>query len=128
MEVLTKKQILEVDDLPRIPVEIPEWGDGVGVYIRKLTSAEHTRLVKEGTDDGGKLAKGFREMIAVFCVVNEAGLPVFLKSDMAALGLKAMSALDRIANAAMEYNGLTDASRDDLAKNSATPTPDSSSG
>ncbi len=99
--MLTREQILGADDLPREEVTIPEWNGSV--FVRALTGHERDALERVLATD--KLS---RATIAAMCVVDEKGNKLFADGDVQALGKKNGAALERIVQAALRFNLLTD--------------------
>lgn len=64
----------------------------------------------------------FFARLAIATVRNADGVPLFRESDVHWLAKKSFRALNRIANAAMRINGLTQQDQDELLKNSETTT------
>jgi len=108
--MLTAKQILALDDLPRREVEIPEWGGSV--YVRALTGAERDQL-ERSLSQSSTIS---RAAIVVMCCVDGDGNPLFSQSDVAALTNKNGQALERIVSAALAFNALTDEALADVGK------------
>jgi hypothetical protein len=119
-----KEQILSADDMPREPLEIPEWG--VTVYVRTLTGRERDRF--EGCWKRNPYVD-IRAILAVMSVVEQDGKPVFTDQDIPALTAKSGRALDRILAVVKRLSGFSDDDIDELKKNSqAIPSVDSCSG
>jgi hypothetical protein len=119
MKLLSKDAILKADDLPRQVVEVPEWGGSV--MVRGLTGSERDKfeasvLVKKGKDYDVKLAD-LRARLVVLSVIDEAGTRLFDDNDVAELGKKSASALNRVFEAAQRLSGLTDQDIEELEKN-----------
>lgn len=107
--MLTRDAILSLSDLKREPVEVPEWGGTV--YVRSMSGAERRQFfVHLGKDE---LTSA--HMVA-WCACDENGNRLFTDEDVEALSKKHGRALDRIANAALKFNGLA-AEAEDEAKN-----------
>ena len=100
--MLTRDAILGMDDLPREEVQIPEWKGSV--FVRALTGSERDQLERMITKDTLSRAK-----IAALCVVSESGERMFTDKDVEALAGKHGGALEKIVNAALRFNALTDA-------------------
>jgi hypothetical protein len=119
MKLLSKDAILKADDLPRQVVEVPEWGGSV--MVRGLTGSERDKfeasvLVKKGKDYDVKLTD-LRARLVVLSVIDEAGNRLFDDNDVAELGKKSASALNRVFEAAQRLSGLTDQDIEELEKN-----------
>lgn len=107
--MLTRDEILSLDDLPRQVVEVPEWKGTV--YVRAMTGTERRQFFLHLANDTLTGA-----MMVCWCACDEAGHRLFEDGDVEALSQKHGKALDRIANAALKFNGLTAEAQDD-AKN-----------
>jgi hypothetical protein len=99
--MLTREQILGMDDLPREEVRIPEWKGSV--YVRALTGDERDQLERMIAKDSVSRAK-----IVALCVVDVKGERLFKEKDVAALAGKHGAALEKIVSAALRFNLLTD--------------------
>lgn len=120
--LLTREQILQAEDLKTEEVHVPEWGGTV--CVRALTGDERDRY--EGSmlvekDDGtyGMRRDRLRATLAALSIVDENGAPLFTAEDVAVLGRKSASALDRVADVARRLSGLTKRDMEELEKNSA---------
>lgn len=128
MTYLSKDDILKADDLPTRDVDVPEWG-GI-VRVRAMSGSERdaydaSRMTK-GPD--GKYTLSFRDAranLVARCVIGDDGALLFNTADVARLGAKSSTALQRVADVAAELSGLADAA-DDLGKDSAAPPSDGS--
>ena len=122
---LTRENILAEDDLKLVEVAVPEWPKcGGHVWVKGLPGDEAEELI--GNADEG--IKGKRAQLLVHTMCNEKGELLFTSDDVEALNHKHTTILDRIADAAMELNGLGVDAQERLAKNSeATPDDDSGS-
>lgn len=115
-----RDKILNAQDLKREAVVVPEW-DGVTVYVRTLTGAERDAFESSILDAAGKVTRdNARAKLVGRCVVDEAGGRVFDEADIAALGRKSASALDRLFSVASRLNGLSNKDVEELEKNSGT--------
>lgn len=113
--------ILSADDLKREPLEVPEWG--VTIFVRVMSGSERDRF------EAAHLKapeKDFRARLAVACVCDEAGAPVFTADDVPALGAKSSAALTRISEVAARLNRMGKEDYDELGKGSG-PSPSASS-
>jgi hypothetical protein len=99
--MLTRDEILALDDLPRQEVKIPEWKGSV--YVRALTGEERDKLERMITKDSVS-----RAGIVALCVVDEKGERLFKEADVAKLAGKHGRALEKIVNAALRFNALTE--------------------
>ncbi|HEX7119395.1 MAG TPA: hypothetical protein VF212_11435 [Longimicrobiales bacterium] len=99
--MLTREQILGMDDLPREEVFVPEWKGSV--FVRALTGSERDQLERMIAKDSVS-----RASIVALCVVDERGERLFSQKDVDALSKKHGQALERIVTAALHFNALTD--------------------
>jgi hypothetical protein len=119
MPLLSKEQILAVDDLTYEDVEVPEWGGTV--RVRMLTGAERDKfeesvMTRKGRQVDVKLAL-LRAKLVALTVVDEAGQRLFEERDVAALGQKSAVALNRVFEVAQRINGLTEKDVNELTEN-----------
>ena len=121
-----RDRILQADDLPREPVEVPEWG--ATVWVRTLTAAERERWEAEAVGEGGRARTRFevRASLVVLAACDEAGAPVFEPGDVPALATKAAPAVIRLFDRALALNAVAPADVERLEKNSAASPSDSS--
>lgn len=114
---LSREQILEADDLPREPVKVPEWGGTI--FVRTMTGLERDEFESAIIADKGKTdMKNFRARLAALTITDEDGNRLFKSTDMAALGRKSASALDRVFAVAQKLNGMSAADMEEAEKNS----------
>lgn len=114
---LTRDQILNSDDAKPKKVEVPEW-DGA-VYVRAL-SGDHMDMW-ETKYLGGRGAKtgnrGLRATLVAYSACDEKGCLLFEEKDIADLGRKSKTALDRVFEAACRANGIGDEEQETIEKN-----------
>lgn len=126
MSLLTKDQILSIDDKPTQDVPVPEWGGEV--RIRTMSASERDKWESETYGDGKVNTVDFRARFVALCIVDEAGKRMFTDEDVNQLGEKSAAALQRVFNAAQALNALTKKDIEELEKNSeAVPSDGSSS-
>lgn len=117
MSLLTKKQVLEADDIKFEIIDVPEWGGQVKVKTMSGPAREmfeKSILGKDGKHDLDNL----RAKFAAACIVDENDNLLFSAKDLEALGNKSFLALDRIFEAGQRLNILTKQDLADKAKNS----------
>lgn len=138
--VLSRDKILASKDLRREWIATPEWAEGdpeSGVYVRELTDAERSRFEREvlqGSSMNGNQAQGFnpnavvnmRARLAVICVVDQDGDPIFESSDIGMLSQKSATLLSRIADVIFRLSGFTTEDQAKIEGNSTAPKEDSS--
>jgi len=114
MAILKREDILNIDDLPKETVKVPEWGGDV--LVRGLTGAERERLESQITKDSDE--NTIRSRLVSFACVGEDGKSLFTEADVAALKEKSAVALSRVFEMAQRLSGLGIAAPEDLRKNS----------
>lgn len=120
VKILTRDDILQVQDLPKELVEVPEW-DGA-VYVRGLTGAERDALEASIVEQRGRSTRmnlmNLRAKLVAMSVVDEEGNRLFSDADVEKLGQKSAAALNRIFEVAQRLSGLTSEDVEELTKNS----------
>jgi hypothetical protein len=113
-----REDIFGVNDRKTATVHVPEWNMTVSIQAfsgAERDSWEQTMLASQKT---GKPIDNFRAKLTALVVVDEQGNRVFSDSDVDALGKKSAKALDRIFEAFMELNKLTNEDVKELEKKS----------
>ena len=125
--MLTKATILDLDDLVRETVPVPEWG--VDVVVRTMTGGERDAFESEISKAGGFVGMdNVRARLIVRTAVDESGARLFTDDDVVALSGKSAAALSRLFDVAARLNGLTKEDKEELAGNSSgVPGADSAS-
>lgn len=118
--MLTKDQILSVDDLPKEEVPVPEWGGSV--FVRTLRGEELSRwqdMLSKQFDQNGKPRTIQKIMATLVClsVCDELGERLFTDSDVDAMDKKSAKVIQRLFDVAKRLSGLTDDAVKDLEKN-----------
>lgn len=103
--MLTRDQILALDDLPRKAVDVPEWD--TTVYVRKFSGRDRFELERLITEASTSEADALGALVAL-CLVDEKGTRLFSSEDVELLQAKNANALTTIAKAAIAFNTLTD--------------------
>jgi hypothetical protein len=117
--MLTRDDILKADDRKVVDVDVPEWGGPVRLRAlsgrqRAEFDAVRARILEAGSKDYGDILM----CLLVRSMVDEDGELLFTDDDADALGEKLHGALDRLFDAAMELNGLSERAIDDAVGNS----------
>ena len=127
--VLSRDQILNVNDVQVQRIEVPEWGGNV--YIRTFMAGEwddfENNLVL--VEDGEKKKAAFKDYRAGFAVLvlcDEQGNKLFDKKDITLLTRKSRAALDRILAKGKALNNVSKSDEEELVE-SLEPTPDGDS-
>ncbi len=119
MALLGRNQILDADDLKTKDVPVPEWGGEVRIKMltgeqRDAYESSMVKMRKDGSPEQN--LENVRARLLVLCIVNEQGEQMFNKADIKLLGRKSAAALDRVATAAQELNGISEADMKELAE------------
>lgn len=115
---LTKEQILGASDSKVQAIDVPEWGGEC--FIRVLPGPDLDAMVTAQARLGGEKSTQPSRLAAEIvgrCLCDENGVRMFADSDIGALAGKSAAVLGRVATAAMELNGLTEASAEAIAGN-----------
>lgn len=118
MGCLTRDDILNASDLKTEKIEVPEWGGHV--YIRGLTGAERDAFESGMVSMRGRHRdvnlENIRARLVALVTVDEDGKRIFADKDIALLGSKSATALDRVFSAARRLSGLTEEDVNELAE------------
>ena len=116
--LLTRDQILGVQDLTFVEVEVPEWGGTV--RVRMMTGAERDSFEAGTVTRHGKRIDvnvvNIRARLVALTVVDEKGERLFTEADVEVLARKSSAALNRVFEAARVLNGLTEEAAADAAQ------------
>jgi hypothetical protein len=128
MGVLTREDILKVEDLKVEKVEVPEWGGDI--FIAEMSGDARDEFEQYAFAQSGKKTDyvHIRAALVAMCAVNEKRERLFSFEDIKALGQKNGLILDRLFDVANRLNKIFGSQREDVAKNSETPQGDSSGG
>jgi len=110
--MLTRDQILGLEDSKKVEVKIPEWGGSV--FIKTMSSLERDSFELDFTEN--KKAN-FRAKLAVKTVCDENGELLFTEKDALELGRKNAAAMSRIFNEASKLNNFSNEDIEELEKN-----------
>jgi len=115
---LTRDAILAADDLKKETVEVPEWGGSV--TIREFTAAERDLFESEWLKGkaAGTETDNIRARLVSRTLITDTGERMFSDAEIAILGNKSATALDRLFTVAQRINGMSGAAVDELEKNS----------
>jgi len=111
-----RDRILAARKLPQIAVPVPEWE--LTVYVRVMTGTERDAYEASVLRDKDTRLENMRAKLVVRCAVDENGNLIFTPDDVEALGGHSWVALNRVSEAAMKVNAMTDASLEELKGNS----------
>ena len=121
--LLSREQILQAEDLPSEVVEIPEWNGSV--IVRGLTGSgrgifQNSIMSQNGNVNSKNVMVDMKEAemrLVAYCVVDENGKRLFAEKDIAELGKKSGSAINRISEVAMRLSGFTQEDLQELTEN-----------
>ena len=126
-EVLTREEILGADDLITEEVAVPEWSESKIVLVASLVGEDRDRLEQEIVRDrDDSIIDNIREKLCARTIVDKEGKRLFGEEDIALLGKKSGTALDRVFEVAQRINRLTAADIKELEKNSGETQPEDS--
>jgi hypothetical protein len=109
-ELLTRAQILAVEDLGSQVVPVPEWGGSV--LVRGLTGRERdlfeASIVRMRGGGVSASLENVRARLVSMTVIDEDGCRLFDDRDVRALGEKSGAVLDRLFDVARRLSGMTE--------------------
>jgi hypothetical protein len=116
--VLDRDAILNVVDARVQRLEMPEWGGAV--YIRVVGSDEYEDFENSLQIADGRASNmaAFRARFSALVLCDAAGKRLFSAEDVPRLNRKARVALDRVVEAGMKLNALSEQDVSDLVGNS----------
>ncbi len=110
-----KESIRAADDLPREPVDIPEWKDGAGkpikVWVRPMMADERDSYEAEllrAQKEGAAGVSNVRGRYLARCTLDEQGARVFEDGDAEWIGQKSARAVERIFDVIIKLSGLAE--------------------
>jgi hypothetical protein len=98
--VLSRDEILRAEDLPRVVVDVPEWG---GRVILQTMSAARRVQFEEYLAEGDPL---LQVKVVAYSLVNEEGQLLFTPADVEGLGEKNFKVIVRLARRAFRLNAM----------------------
>jgi hypothetical protein len=119
MGLLSREDILDVDDKVYEDIEVPEWGGEVrvrGMSGTQRDDYEASILQQNGSDRKVNLANARAKLVAR-CLVDADGRLLFSADDVRALGRKSARALERVFDKARELSGMTEKDVETLTEN-----------
>ena len=115
--MLTRDAILKSIQSVAAEVEVPELGGSVG--INRLSFLDTIRLTTPTENDGDHEQinhQAFLIRLLIACVCDKKGKRLFKDSDFAILEQLPASAMQKMADVALEVNGLSDTAVEDAVK------------
>jgi hypothetical protein len=110
--------ILATNDTREEDVWVPEWKSHV--RMRGLTGSQRDAYEASITVGKGPNqtinARNARAKLVVLCAIKPDGSPLFKTDQVAALGAKSASAVQRLFDSARKLSGLTDEDMDELTE------------
>ncbi len=114
--MLTKDQILNVDDRKYEKVEVPEWGGFVFVSVMSGWERDKYEMDMFNRSKDGE-SPNIRGSLCALCIVDTEGSRLFSHGEMGELANKSGRALDRVFDVAQKLNGMGDEKLKELEKN-----------
>lgn len=111
MAVLTRKAILEAQDLKRQVVQVAEWGGEV--IVTELSAARRLEMEKSLPEEDSRIWP----VLVAFCCVDEQGKPIFSLEDVQILEEKNAKTLIRVGRVALRLNRIGTKESDELEEN-----------
>lgn len=119
--MLTKEQILQVQDLEYRDEEVPEWGGSVRLW--QLTVADRdafeesiSKLKPSGQAE--IIRENFRAKLVARCLGDEEGNRLFSDKEIMQLGKKSAKVVDRLFVICQQINGMSEEDQETFIKNS----------
>lgn len=119
MPLLSKSDILAVDDRQVEDIEVPEWGGEVrmrGLTGKQRDSYEASILDQRGGERKVVLANARAKLVAL-CAIDENGTRLFSGDEVSQLGNKSAVALERLFDAARRLSGMSERDLEKLTEN-----------
>jgi len=119
-KMLSKADIINVNDQVVELVEVPEWGGSV--LVRSISAAERGRIEADlaaykDSHKNDAVVRMFNARLAALAICEQDGKPSFSVNDVEMLAQKSARAISRVAAVAQRLAGLTKADMDALEKN-----------
>lgn len=128
MKRLTGEEILATDDLKREDVPIPEWDTFVTVQELTATARDEyeSSIVQIVGDETRVDSRNLRAKLVAISCVDENGEPLWTPDQVAAIGLKSATAIDRIVDVAKRLSGIGESELAEVGKDLKETASDSS--
>lgn len=114
MAFLTKQDIFAAKDDTIISLDVPEWGGTIG--IKAMTVGERDKYENEFLKNKDRGVDNFRTKFLIATICDEEGNCIFTKDDIERLAKKSITTANRVWNAAMAHNALSNDDVEELAK------------
>jgi hypothetical protein len=116
--LLSRDDILKVDDRRYEEVEVPEWNGTV--RLRSLTGAEYDTYQQSCIQQKGDQRKvnmrNARAKLILLCAVDTDGNQLFGEADLAALGRKNAKPIDRLFEACQKLVGMSEEDLEEMTE------------
>ena len=114
--MLSTDDILNCNDSTIDPIDIPEWGGSA--FIRTMTGTERDSWEMYASKQMEKVnGVNIRAKLACISLCDEAGKRMFGDGQIDALAKKSAKALNRVYEASLQLNKLSDDDIEQLEKN-----------
>lgn len=117
--ILSRDDILNVNDIDVEELPVPEWGGSI--FVKTLTGEERDKIeaaiIVIGSDGKPKQTKmeNLRSLVAFYGICDEQGRRLFTEAkDITALAKKSASALDRVVAKIQSMSGMSPADIENL--------------
>jgi CRISPR/Cas system CSM-associated protein Csm3 (group 7 of RAMP superfamily) len=108
-----RKTILEIDDIQKEIVTVPEWGN-IKIEVRSIDSKTRARILQRASKDGAlNLERWFPELVVATAHDPDTGEKLFEAADVDALNSKNGNAINRISTVAQRLAGMMEADVED---------------
>jgi len=119
MKLLTADQIFGADDMRFEDVPTPEWGEGTGIRVRRLSGPE--RRAYELSTNPSDTEFDLRTALVAACACDENFKPLFTREQAKRLAEKSALPIVRAFAACDRINGLGYTASEDAEKKSPSP-------
>jgi len=108
-KLLTRDEILAVQDRKSVEVEVPEWGGTVRLMPMNGAQRDEFEAACTRIQGDGKTSvdiRGLKARLVSLCVVDDKDNLLFTANEIEALNRKNAMGLNRVFEVAQEMNGL----------------------
>ncbi len=118
--ILSKEELLGMDDLKIVELEIPEWGNKV-VRIKPFSGKQRdefdSALVEQRTGENTIDMRGLKSRLVALSLVDEEGVLMFKEDEVELVAGKSASVIERIFEVAQKLNGIGEEAVKEAEKN-----------
>lgn len=119
MKLLTKEQIISVNDRKTADIQVPEWGGAIRLVVMSGAERDAFHASREGRKTG---LSDFEAALLAATIVDAEGKHVFTAEDIESLSSKNKDVLDRLSSEAATLNGFGAKAQENAEKNSVAAT------